>query len=112
MKLVIAIISRLQLDAVCAALEKAGAHGITLTEVKGYGPHDPNEELYRDAAYAYRSTPKIRLDIAVSDEAAGRVVEAVLGAARTGKAADGEVLLTEVEAAARVRDGARGVTVL
>ncbi|MCA1829453.1 MAG: P-II family nitrogen regulator [Myxococcales bacterium] len=110
MKLVKAIIKPFKLDAVKDALGEAGVTGLTLSEVKGMGRQKGHTELYRGAEYTVDLVPKVELDIVVPDELVGRVVEAILTAARTGSVGDGKIFVIPVEEAVRVRTGERGET--
>ena len=105
MKLVIAIIKPFKLDEVRDALTNLGVHGMTVTEVKGYGRQKGHMEIYRGAEYAVNFLPKVRLELAVSDEQADKVVEAISNAAKTGQIGDGKIFVTPVEQAVRIRTG-------
>jgi nitrogen regulatory protein P-II 2 len=105
MKLVTAIIKPFKLDEVRDALMAAGVHGMTVTEVKGYGRQRGHTELYRGAEYAVNFLPKIRVEVAVSDDQAGKVVEAIGSAAKTGQIGDGKIFVTPIEQALRIRTG-------
>ena len=108
MKLITAIIKPFVLEDVKAALEQAGVHGMTVSEVQGYGRQKGHTEVYRGAEYSVDFVPKIRVDIVVEDNLAEKVVDAVVEAARTGKIGDGKVWVTPVGAIVRVRTGERG----
>ena len=95
MKLVTVIIKPFKLDDVREALSAAGVHGLTVTEVKGFGRQRGHTELYRGAEYVVDFLPKIRIDIAVTDDAVDTVIEAVLASARTGKVGDGKIFVSE-----------------
>ncbi|RAI45666.1 P-II family nitrogen regulator [Rhodoplanes roseus] len=105
MKLVTAIIKPFKLDDVRAALSAAGAQGMTVTEVKGYGRQRGHKEVYRGAEYTVAFLPKIRVDIVVDDDRVERVLETIRGAARTDHIGDGKVFVTTVERAVRIRTG-------
>jgi len=105
MKLVIAIIKPFKLDEVRQALTAIGVHGMTVTEVKGYGRQKGHTEIYRGAEYVVNFTPKTRLEIAVPDDRVDAVVEAIRAAAQTGKIGDGKIFVTPIESALRVRTG-------
>ena len=105
MKLVTVIIKPFKLDDVREALSNAGVHGLTVTEVKGFGRQRGHTELYRDAEYVVDFLPKIRIDIAVGDEILDSVIEAILKSARTGKVGDGKIFVTELEHVVRIRTG-------
>ena len=102
MKLVTVIIKPFKLDDVREALSAAGVHGLTVTEVKGFGRQRGHTELYRGAEYFL---PKIRIDIAVTDDAVDTVIEAVLASARTGKVGDGKIFVSPLEHVVRIRTG-------
>jgi nitrogen regulatory protein P-II 2 len=105
MKLVIAIIKPFKLDEVRDALTNLGVHGMTVTEVKGYGRQKGHMEIYRGAEYAVNFLPKIRIEAAVSSEQVDRVVEAIANAAKTGQIGDGKIFVTSLEQAVRIRTG-------
>jgi nitrogen regulatory protein P-II 2 len=105
MKLVIAIIKPFKLDDVRDALTNAGIQGMTVAEVKGYGRQKGHKEIYRGAEYAVNFLPKVRLDVAVEDEAVDKVVEAITAAAKTGQIGDGKIFVTPIEQAVRIRTG-------
>ena len=105
MKLVIAIIKPFKLEEVRDALTAIGVHGMTITEVKGYGRQKGHTEIYRGAEYVVNFLPKIRLEIAVAEEDAARVVEAISTAARTGQIGDGKIFVIPIEQAVRIRTG-------
>ncbi|HTJ01620.1 MAG TPA: P-II family nitrogen regulator [Methylovirgula sp.] len=107
MKIVTAIIKPFKLDEVREALTAAGVPGMTVSEVKGYGRQKGHTEIYRGAEYAIQFLPKLKIEIAVSDEIIARVVEAISGAARTGEIGDGKVFVTPLEQAYRIRTGER-----
>ena len=105
MKLVIAVIKPFKLDEVRDALTRIGVHGMTVTEVRGYGRQKGHMEIYRGAEYAVNFLPKIRLEVAVSSERIDQVVEALAGAAKTGQIGDGKIFVTPLESAMRIRTG-------
>jgi nitrogen regulatory protein P-II 2 len=105
MKLVIAIIKPFKLEEVRDALTAVGVHGMTITEVKGYGRQKGHTEIYRGAEYAVNFLPKIRIEVAVASETADRVVEAIGTAAKTGQIGDGKILVAPIEQALRIRTG-------
>jgi nitrogen regulatory protein P-II 2 len=105
MKFVIAIIKPFKLDEVRDALTALGIHGMTVTEVKGYGRQKGHMEIYRGAEYAVNFLPKVRLELAVSNEQADKVVEAISNAAKTGQIGDGKIFVTTLEQAVRIRTG-------
>jgi nitrogen regulatory protein P-II 1 len=105
MKMVMAIIKPFKLDDVREALSDAGVAGITVTEVKGFGRQKGHTELYRGAEYVVDFLPKIKLEVAVTDEQADAVVEAIMKAAGTGKIGDGKVFVWDLERVVRIRTG-------
>jgi len=105
MKLVIAIIKPFKLEEVRDALTAIGVHGMTITEVKGYGRQKGHTEIYRGAEYAVNFLPKIRIEVAVASETADRVVEAIGTAAKTGQIGDGKIFVAPIEQAMRIRTG-------
>ena len=108
MKLVTAIIKPFKLDDVRTALSDIGVSGMTVTEVKGFGRQRGHTELYRGAEYSVEFLPKTRLEIAVDDDVAEQVVEAVCNVARTGKIGDGKIFMTTLDQAVRIRTGEIG----
>ena len=108
MKLIIAIIKPFKLDEVKEALSHIGAEGMTVTEVKGFGRQKGHTEIYRGSEYTVDFLPKVKLEIAVADELAGKVVETIVASARTGKIGDGKVFILPLEAAVRIRTGESG----
>ena len=112
MKLVTAIVKPFVLEEVKSALEQIGVLGMTVSEVQGYGRQKGHTEVYRGAEYSVDFVPKVRVEVAVDDEIADKVVDAVVAAARTGKIGDGKVWVTTVETVVRVRTGERGVDAL
>jgi nitrogen regulatory protein P-II 1 len=103
--MVIAIIKPFKLDDVREALAEVGVQGITVSEVKGFGRQKGHTELYRGAEYVVDFLPKIKLEVAVVDELAERVVEAIMRAAATGKIGDGKIFVHELERVVRIRTG-------
>jgi nitrogen regulatory protein P-II 1 len=108
MKIVEAIIKPFKLDEVKDALNQIGIEGITLIEVKGYGRQKGHAEMYRGAEYAMDFVPKILLQVAVKDDMAARVVEAIAESAKTGKIGDGKIFVIPLEEAMRIRTGEKG----
>ena len=108
MKMITAIIKPFKLDDVRQAVADIGIQGITVTEVKGFGRQRGHTELYRGAEYVVDFLPKAKLELAVSDEVAEQVVEAISDAARTGKIGDGKIFVTELVQAIRIRTGETG----
>ena len=105
MKLISAIIKPFKLDDVRAALSDLGVSGMTVTEVKGFGRQRGHTELYRGAEYVVDFVPKTRIEVAVKDALVDQVIEAIVGAARTGKVGDGKIFVSELERAIRIRTG-------
>jgi len=112
MKLVTGIVKPFALGDVKDALEKLGVLGMTVTEVQGVGRQKGHTEVYRGAEYSVDFVPKIRVEVVVDDAVVDRVVDALAGAARTGKIGDGKVWVTPVETVVRVRTGERGTDAL
>lgn len=108
MKLVMAIIKPFRLDDVRSALAEAGVEGMTVSEAKGYGRQRGQTEIYRGAEYAIEFVPKVRLEVVVDDELAGKVVETIAHAAQTGRIGDGKIFVLEVVEAMRIRTGETG----
>jgi len=108
MRLVTAIIKPFKLDDVKVALETFGVHGLTVSEVNGYGRQKGHTEVYRGAEYTVDFVPKVRLDVVVADDDAGDVVDVIVKAAATGQIGDGKVWTTPVGELVRVRTGERG----
>ena len=108
MKLITAIIKPFTLEDVKNGLEELGVHGMTVSEVQGYGRQKGHTEVYRGAEYAVDFVPKVRVEVVVDDAAADRVVDTIVAAARTGKIGDGKVWVSPVETIVRVRTGERG----
>lgn len=108
MKKVEAIIKPFKLDEVKESLNEIGIQGITVSEVKGFGRQKGHTELYRGAEYVVDFIPKIKMEIIVSDEIVGKVVETIEQAAKTGRIGDGKIFVTAVEEVVRIRTGERG----
>ena len=108
MKYIIAVIQPHRLDPVREALSGIGVQGLTVSEVRGFGRQKGQTEIYRGDEYVMQFVPKIKLEIAVDDEIADRVVEAIGSAARTGRIGDGKVFVLPLEGAMRVRTGEMG----
>ena len=105
MKLISAIIKPFKLDDVRAALSEIGVSGMTVTEVKGFGRQRGHTELYRGAEYVVDFVPKTRIEVAVKEALVDPVVDAIIGAAKTGKVGDGKIFITELERVLRIRTG-------
>ena len=108
MKKIEAIIKPFKLDDVREALSEAGASGLTVTEVKGFGRQKGHTELYRGAEYVVDFLPKIKIELVVADDMLERCIEAITAAARTGKIGDGKIFVTPVEQVVRIRTGETG----
>lgn len=108
MKLITAVIKPFKLDDVREALTEVGIEGMTVTEVKGFGRQKGHAEVYRGAEYTISFLPKVKIDIAVDDAAAEKVVEAIQQSANTGKIGDGKIFVQELIGAVRIRTGESG----
>lgn len=108
MKLVTAVLKPFKLDDVREALSEIGVTGITATEVKGFGRQKGHTELYRGAEYVVDFLPKVKLDIAVSEEQLDQVIEAISKSANTGKIGDGKIFVSALEQVVRIRTGETG----
>ncbi len=105
MKLITAVIKPFRLDDVRNALAEVGVQGMTVTEVKGFGRQRGHTELYRGAEYVVDFLPKVKLEIAVSDELADRAIETIVESARTGKVGDGKIFVVDLSQVVRIRTG-------
>lgn len=105
MKMITAIIKPFKLEEVREALAECGVTGLTVTEVKGFGRQKGHTELYRGAEYVVDFLPKVKIEVAVTDEDVDRCVDAIVTAARTGKIGDGKIFVTPVERVVRIRTG-------
>ncbi len=105
MKMIVAIIKPFKLDDVREALTEAGVSGVTATEVKGFGRQKGHTELYRGAEYVVDMLPKLKLEIAVTDEQVDGVVEAIVKAAGTGRIGDGKIFVYQLDQIVRIRTG-------
>ena len=105
MKLVIAIIKPFKIDDVLDALMHQGVNGMTITEVKGYGRQRGFTEIYRGAEYSIRFLPKVRVEVAVNDDQADRVVTAIQASAKTGRIGDGKIFVMPLDHVLRIRTG-------
>jgi len=103
MKWITAIIKPFTLDDVREALNEAGVQGMTVTEVKGFGRQHGHTELYRGAEYVVDFLPKLKIEVAVADDLLDHAIEAITGAARTGKIGDGKIFVAELDQAVRIR---------
>jgi nitrogen regulatory protein P-II 2 len=105
MKLIIAVIKPFKLDEVREALTGIGVHGMTVTEVKGYGRQKGHMEIYRGAEYAVNFLPKIKIEVVVPSKLVDKAVDAIVAAAKTGQIGDGKIFVTNLEHAVRIRTG-------
>ncbi len=108
MKKVEAVIKPFKLDEVKEALVEVGVYGMTITEVRGFGRQKGHTEVYRGAEYTVDFLPKVKIEVVVPEELAGKVVEVISRAARTGKIGDGKIFILPVEEAMRIRTGETG----
>ena len=108
MKFIIAIIKPFKLDEVHNALNRLGITGMTVTEVKGYGRQKGHTEIYRGAEYTVSFLPKVRVEVVVPTEQVDKVVEAIVGNARTGEIGDGKIFIASIDRAIRIRTGETG----
>jgi len=112
MKRIDAIIKPFKLDQVKEVLAKVGINGMTVEEVKGFGRQKGHTELYRGAEYVVDFLPKVQLTVLVSDDRVAEVVDAIVGAARTGRIGDGKIFITALEDVVRIRTGERGTAAI
>lgn len=105
MKIVMAVIKPFKLEEVRDALTALGVHGLTVTEVKGYGRQKGHTEIYRGAEYAVSFLPKIKIEVAVPADLVASATEAIANAARTGQIGDGKIFVVPLEKAVRIRTG-------
>ena len=105
MKIVMAIIKPFKLEEVRDALTGLGVHGLTVTEVKGYGRQKGHTEIYRGAEYAVSFLPKLKIEVAVASDLVSRVIEEITAAARTCQIGDGKIFVMPLERAVRIRTG-------
>lgn len=108
MKKIEAIIKPFKLDEVKKALNDIHIEGMTVTEVKGFGRQKGHTELYRGAEYVVDFLPKVKIEVVTTEDMAGKVVEAITGAARTGKIGDGKIFVSSIEETVRIRTGEKG----
>jgi len=108
MKLVIAIIKPFKLEEVRDALTALGVHGMTVTEVKGFGRQKGHTELYRGAEYVVDFLPKVKIEVVVANNQVESAIDAIVRSARTGKIGDGKIFVTAVEQVVRIRTGESG----
>jgi nitrogen regulatory protein P-II 2 len=105
MKIIMAIIKPFKLDEVRDALTGIGVHGMTVTEVKGYGRQKGHTEIYRGAEYAVSFLPKLKIEVAVPTNLTAKVIDAIVVAAKTGQIGDGKIFVTTIDQAVRIRTG-------
>jgi nitrogen regulatory protein P-II 2 len=105
MKYIIAIIKPFKLDEVREALHQIGVHGMTVSEVKGFGRQKGHTELYRGAEYVVDFLPKVKLEVAIADALLDQVIETISQTANTGKIGDGKIFVTELSHVVRIRTG-------
>src|SRR5688572_26246535 len=110
MKKIEAIIKPFKLEEVKDALGEVGIEGMTVTEVKGFGRQKGHTEIYRGSEYTVDFLPKVKIEVAVADETAGKAVDAIVKAAKTGKIGDGKVFVLPLEEVVRIRTDERGET--
>ena len=108
MKLITAVIKPFRLDDVRNALAEVGVQGMTVTEVKGFGRQRGHTELYRGAEYVVDFLPKVKVEVALTDDLAERAIEAIIESAKTGKVGDGKIFVTDLGQAYRIRTGETG----
>ena len=108
MKMITAVIKPFKLDEVREALSAIDVQGVTVTEVKGFGRQKGHTELYRGAEYVVDFIPKLKLEIVVPDDLVSKVVDAIVGAAKTGKIGDGKIFITDIAEVIRIRTGEKG----
>jgi len=112
MKIVMAVIKPFKLEEVRDALTALGVHGLTVTEVKGYGRQKGHTEIYRGAEYAVSFLPKLKIEVAVPSDLVSQVIDAITAAARTGQIGDGKIFVTSLEKAVRIRTGETDIDAL
>jgi len=108
MKMIIAVIKPYRLDQVRDALTEIGVHGLTVSEVRGYGRQGGHTEIYRGAEYQVNFVPKLKLELAVPDDLSERVVEAIRSAANNDQIGDGKIFVADLEQVMRIRTGETG----
>ncbi|MEW6585443.1 MAG: P-II family nitrogen regulator [Nitrospirota bacterium] len=108
MKMIVAVIKHFKLDSVKDALTEAGMQGMTVTEVKGFGRQKGHIEIYRGSSFEVRFIPKLKIEVAVTDERAEEIISVIQKAAFTGEIGDGKIFLYDLAEAVRIRTGERG----
>src|SRR5271169_418582 len=112
MKLITAIIKPFKLDDVRAAVHDVGVHGVTVTEVRGFGRQRGHTEIYRGAEYAVEFIPKTKIEIAVEDSLMDLVIEAIINSSKTGKVGDGKIFVFDLAQVVRIRTGERDASAI
>jgi len=112
MKKIEAIIKPFKLDEVKAALNDVGVQGMTISEVKGYGRQKGHKETYRGTEYTIEFIPKVKIEVAISDQQAQRVIETIMRTAKTGSIGDGKIFVTDLKETIRIRTGETGESAL
>ncbi|MDE2469127.1 MAG: P-II family nitrogen regulator [Bradyrhizobium sp.] len=112
MKIVMAIIKPFKLEEVRDALTAIGVHGLTVTEVRGYGRQKGHTEMYRGAEYAVSFLPKIKIEVAIASDQLDHTIDAIASAAKTGQIGDGKIFVVNIDHAVRIRTGEVDVTAL
>lgn len=112
MKLIMAVIKPFKLDEIRDALTRAGVHGLTVTEAKGYGRQKGHTEIYRGNEYTVNFLPKLKIEVAVASDQVEKVTAAIIGAAKTGEIGDGKIFVMELDHAVRIRTGETDETAL
>jgi nitrogen regulatory protein P-II 2 len=112
MKMVVAVVKPFKLEEVRRALTELGVHGLTVSEVKGFGRQKGQTEIYRGAEYEASLVPKVRLEVAASDDEADRIVEAIQRTANTGRIGDGKIFVLDLLNVTRIRTGETGAEAL
>jgi nitrogen regulatory protein P-II 2 len=112
MKMIVAVVKPFKLDEVRDALTAAGVHGLTVTEVKGFGRQKGHTEIYRGAEYTVSFLPKVKIEVAVAAERVEAAVQAIISVAKTGQIGDGKIFVSPLDQAIRIRTGERGADAL
>ena len=112
MKLIKAIIKPFKLEEVKDALSEIGVEGMTVSEVKGFGRQKGHTEIYRGSEYTVDFLPKVKIEIAIADDLANKVIDAIVSASQTGKIGDGKIFIIPIEEAVRIRTGEKGEAAL
>ncbi len=112
MKKIEAIIKPFKLDEVKEALQEVGIQGLSVVEAKGFGRQKGHTELYRGAEYVVDFLPKVKIEVVIADDMLDAAIEAIIGAAKTGKIGDGKIFVSSIEQAIRIRTGEDGAEAL